>query len=135
MREQIKKQLIEALETGTQESSIQLTSEQLAIEIENNVFESKGKNSKDKLYRDRTKKIISRIKGTRNQIVRTVLKTGVFTVDDLSNMTDKELENDNYFNKFNKGDENVNKGKIINAKPPKINIPIVPIDFNKGNNF
>ena len=48
-------------------------------------------------------------------------------------MTDKELEDDNYFNRFSKVDESVNKGKIINAKPPKINIPIIPIDLNKGN--
>ena len=132
MREQIKKQIIDALDAGTQDSSVQFNSEQLAIEIENSVFESKGKNSKDKLYRERTKKIITRIKGTRNQIVRTVLKTGVFTVEDLSKMTDKELDDDNFFNKFSKGDDNHNKGKVINAKPPKINIPTIPIDLNKG---
>jgi hypothetical protein len=127
MREQIKKQLLESFDIST-DSSSNFTSEQLATEIENIIFEKSGKDSKSKPYREKTKRIISRVKGTRNQVVRNVLKSGIFTVEDLCKMTDKELEDDNYFNKFS-GEKEQTKGKTV-AKPPKINIPIVSVDIN-----
>jgi hypothetical protein len=127
MREQIKKQLLEALDSSTDGSS-KFTSEQLSIEIENLIFEKTGKNSKDKPYRERTKRIVARVKGTRNLVVRNVLKSGIFTVDDLCKMTDKELEDDGYFNKYG-GEKEQIKGKSV-ARPPKINVPIIPVDVN-----
>ena len=127
MREQIKKQLLDAFDITTDGSS-KFTSEQLATEIENQIFEKTGKNSKDKPYREKTKRIISRVKGARNQIVRNVLKSGIFTIDDFCKMTDKELEDDSYFNKFS-GEKEQPKGKAV-ARPPKINVPIVPVDVN-----
>jgi hypothetical protein len=127
MREQIKKQLIEAFDISTDAFS-KFTSEQLATEIENIIFEKTGKNSKDKPYRERTKRIIARVKGTRNQVVKNILKSGIFSVDELCKMNEKELEDDSYFNKYGSEKEQV-KGKSI-SRPPKLNVSVVPVDVN-----
>jgi hypothetical protein len=132
MREQMKKQLLEAFDISTDESS-KFSSNQLVTEIENIIFENTGKNSKDKPYREKTKRIIARVKGTRNQVIRTLLKSGIFNVYELCKMTDKELEDDGYFNKFS-GDKEQAKGKTV-TKPPKINVPIVPVDVNNKGRF
>jgi hypothetical protein len=136
MREQIKKQIIEALDSGTQIEHPKFTAEQLSTEIEGSVYELTGKNSKDKAYREKTKKVINRLKGNRNQIVRNVLKNGVLSVQDFTKLSDKEIDDDSYFNKF--GGEEVSgtsKGPKGLTKPPKIPVMSVNVDLTKSNRF
>jgi hypothetical protein len=131
MREQIKKQISEALDSGTQIDSPKFPTEQLSHDIENEIFELTGKNSKDKTYREKTKRIIARLKGNRNQIVRNVLKNGVLLAQDFTKLSDKEIDDDNYFNKFASSEEtNVTKGPKGITKPPRIAVPNV--DLNKS---
>jgi hypothetical protein len=136
MREQIKKQLLDSLEPSNDSNikNIELKSDELSIMLENSIFENSGKNSKDKLYREKTKKIITRLKGTRNQNIRILIKSGIITVDQLCKMNDKLIDDDAYFNKIanenkigTKINESNNKGKL-----PKINIPIQSIDLLKS---
>jgi hypothetical protein len=135
MREQIKKQFTEALESGTQIENPVFTSDQLGIDIESLCFSLTGENSKDKAYRDKTKRIINRLKGNRNQIVRNILKNGTLSAQEFANIKDKEMDDDSYFNKYSKIEDTAGVNKIAKGvtKPPKIAVPTVNVDLNKSN--
>lgn len=136
MREQIKKQLLDSLEPNTDSSvkDLKFKSDELSINLENAIFEVAGKNSKDKAYREKTKKIITRLKGTRNANVRVMLKSSIITVEQLCKLTDKQIDDDAYFNKI--ASENNIAAKAADAavkgRLPKINIPIQSIDLLKS---
>ena len=127
MREQIKKQLLDSLEEKNDNAvnSLKFKSSELSLQFENSIFELTGKNSKDKSYREKTKKIITRIKGARNNNIRIMLKSGIIHVDEICKMSDKQIDDESYFtnlaNENNLGKasgDNTNKGRL-----PKINIP------------
>lgn len=136
MREQIKKQLLDALELQADSTvkDLKLKSDELSINLENSIFDITGKNSKDKKYREKTKKIITRLKGTRNQTIRTLLKSVIITVEDFCKLPDKILDDDAYFNKIAADNNIVSKASDVNAKGklPKINIPLQSIDILKA---
>jgi hypothetical protein len=132
MREQIKKQIFEALESGTQIENPKYTSDQLSIDIESSVYELTGKNSKDKAYREKTKKVINRLKGNRNQVVRNILKNGTISVSEFTKLSDKEIDDDNYFNKYSGEDVSNIKGSKGITKPPKIPVISVNVDLSKS---
>lgn len=136
MREQIKKQLLDSLEPNSDSSTkdLKIKSGELSISLENAIFEVTGKNSKDKSYREKTKKIITRLKGTRNANVRLLLKSSIITVEQLCKLNDKQIDDDAYFNKI--ASENNIAAKVsdtnVKGKLPKINIPIQSIDLLKS---
>lgn len=94
-----------------------------------------GKNSKDKAYREKAKKILARLKGNRNVIVRSVLKNGIISASDFCKLNDKQLDDDSHFEKFGGNGENiVNSSNPVKpkmgTKPPAFkNIPIQAIDL------
>jgi hypothetical protein len=136
MRDQIKKQLLKALHCGTQIEDSKRTAEQLSTEIEGFAFELTGKNAKNKAYRERTKKVINRLKGNRNQTVRTVLKKGVLSVEDFTKLSDKEIDDDSFFIKFGEEVSFSNpKGVKIFTKPPKMPVISANLNLIKGNRF
>ncbi len=104
-------------------------------DIENFIFEYTGKNSKDKAYREKAKKILARLKGNRNGIVRSVLKKGIISASDFCKLNDKQLDDDSYFEKFGgNGESTVNSSNPLKpkmgTKPPAFkNIPIQAIDL------
>jgi hypothetical protein len=140
MRENIKKQLLDALEPQNDSSqNFKFDSKQLSTDMEISIFEITGKNSKDKSYREKSKKIVSRLKGNRNAHIRKLLKTGIISVNDFCSLNDKQMDDDGYFNKLGGNEQSNNdvvksKGGI---RPPKLNIPVHNIDFGKSkkNNF
>ena len=133
MREQIKKQLLDSLEEKNDNTvkDLKFKSTELSLNFENNIFELSGKNSKDKSYREKTKKIIGRIKGARNNNIRIMIKSGIISIEELCKMSDKQIDDESYFTKLanennlgkSSGDNN-NKGRL-----PKINIPQKSLDF------
>jgi len=136
MREQIKKQLLDSLEPSNDNNvkELKFKSDELSVSLENSIFEITGKNSKDKFYREKTKKIITRLKGTRNQNIRIILKMGIITVDQLCKLNDKQIDDDSYFNKIaSENNIGVKTSEInVKGKLPKINIPIQSIDLIKS---
>lgn len=114
------------LQSDSQITDLKFTSEALSREIEQCVF-SLFNNSQDKKYRDKIKKITTRLKGSRNQIVRNPLKRGTLTVEDFCNLDDKKLNEDSYFSKFNPNDnvdEKTNRSKLNIRPPPIKNLPM-----------
>lgn len=134
MRESIKKQLIDALESKTDNANLKWTSAQLSVDLENAIYELTGKNSKDKAYREKSKKIVGRIKGARNNNIRNILKAGTIEVSEFTSMPDKQLDDDSTFNKYgNSADTTDTKKPKGGMKPPVINIPHSKIDLTAGN--
>ena len=152
-RENVKKQLINALEKNKDNTikDLKFTSEQIAIEIEEEVFKQNDESSKNRGYRDKIRKLEMRIKGMRNNHIRDILKKGLLSVNEFCNLDEKELNNENFFKKFlesekpSNGDnqagnhppssENLNSKKFGNMpkiiKPPPRNMipsirPIIP---------
>jgi hypothetical protein len=121
-RENVKKQLLEAFDN---------LDEAIVNEIENLIFELTGKNSKDKSYREKAKKILSRLKGSRNSTIRGLIKKNIISVSDFCKMNDKQLDDDSYFDKFVKNGNPLPtdvKGRQ-SIKPPAFkSMPIQNID-------
>lgn len=136
MREQIKKQLLDSLEPANDNNikDLKIKSDELSVNLENAIYEITGKNSKDKSYREKTKKIITRLKGTRNQNVRILLKCSIITVDQLCSLSDKQVDDDAYFNKIASENNIGSKASDTNVKGklPKINIPLQSLDLLKS---
>ena len=103
-RENVKKQLINALEKSKDNSIPNLvkTSEQIAIEIEQEVYEQNDNSAKNRGYRDKIRKLEMRIKGMRNNYIREILKKGELSVHDFCNLDEKNLNDENFFKKFQK---------------------------------
>ena len=138
MREGSKKQINDALEClsdSIDANSIKYKSEVLSVEIEDEIFNLTGKNSKDKVYREKTKKIINRLKGNKNLIVRTALKTGFIAVKDFVKLNDKDLEDDKLFTVSIDIGINNNVELKKSTKPPKLKPVIVQnnIDLTASN--
>ena len=110
-RENVKKQLINALEKNKDQSISDLvkTSEQIAIEIEQEIFEQNENSSKKREYRDKIRKLEMRIKGMRNNYIREILKNGALSVHDFCNLDEKSLSDENFFKKFKK-EEMISEG-------------------------
>jgi len=106
-------------------------SDQLAAEIENIIYEITGKNSRDKSYREKSKKIMSRLKGGRNSQLRISLRSGNMTASEFCKLTDKQLDDDSYFDKlFNNGNApNVELKKSMTRPPNLKQIPVKKIDL------
>lgn len=119
MREAIKKQILKELEIP---SSLHPTLKpkninQLSNEIEEEIFITSGKNSKDKMYRELAKRLINRFKGSSKSDERFILKFGLIEVKDFVKCSDKEFEE-----KVKKENQNENPKKNNNInKPPKLN--------------
>ena len=98
-RENVKKQLINALEKNKDNTikDLKFTSEQIAIEIEEEVFKQNDESSKNRGYRDKIRKLEMRIKGMRNNHIRDILKKGLLSVNEFCNLDEKELNNENFF--------------------------------------
>ena len=132
MREQIKKQLLDSLEEKNDDkvTNLKFKSSELCLNFENSIFELTGKNSKDKSYREKTKKIIGRIKGARNNNIRIMLKSDILSVEEICKMSDKQIDDEAYFTKL-ANDNNLGKATGDNKKGglPKINIPQKSLDF------
>lgn len=115
-------------------------SDQLAAEIENMIYEMTGKNSRDKAYREKSKKIMTRLKGARNSQLRMSLRSGNMTVSEFCKLSDRQIDDDSYFDKlFNNGNTNTAEPKKSMTRPPNLkNIPIKKIDlttsFGEGMN-
>ena len=71
-RENVKKQLMNALEKNKDNSlqGLKLTSEQIAIEIEEEVFKQNDNSAQKREYRDKIRNLEMRIKGIRNNFIR-----------------------------------------------------------------
>ena len=134
-RENAKKQLLNSLEprSDSQIENIVLTSEQLSIELEGKIYAQSGNVSQSKDYRDKIRKYELRIKGSRNQNIREILKKGIITPEQFCSLDEKTLTNDNYFksllgNEVESTNNTENKPlpgppgpkKPRTAKPPKI---------------
>jgi hypothetical protein len=134
-RENVKKQLTEAFDIVSDNvEEEKLTVEQVVSELENLIFELSGKNSKDKAYREKAKKIITRVKGSRNSFIRIILRKNQIPLSELCKLPDKQLNDDSYFDKFktenNGTKENKQKGGI---RPPTIKtIPVHSIDLSNN---
>jgi hypothetical protein len=135
-RENVKKQLQEAFDSANENiENAKYTNESLVAEIENLIFELTGKNSKDKAYREKAKKILARLKGNRNGIVRSVLKKGILSATEFCRLSDKQLDDDSYFEKFGGNGESTGNSSNpvkpkMGTKPPAFkNIPIQAIDL------
>jgi len=98
----VKKQITEAFEVSNESHDInkKIPIETIISEIENSIFEITGKNSKDKPYREKAKKIISRLKGNRNSNIRETLKSGLISASEFCKLSDKQLDDDSYFENF-----------------------------------
>ena len=134
-REDIKKRILESLDSQSEViENAKLSSEELAIELENFIFEITGKNSRDKSYREKSKKIMSRLKGARNSQLRASLRTAKMTASDFCKLSDKQLDDDSYFEKlFNNGTSANTEPKKTMTRPPNIkNIPIKKIDLTSS---
>ena len=103
-RENVKKQLINALEKNKDNSIQNLvkTSEQIAIEIEQEIYEQNDNSAKNRGYRDKIRKLEMRIKGMRNNYIREILKKGELSVKEFCNLDEKNLNDENFFKKFQK---------------------------------
>ena len=127
-RENVKKQLMNALEKNKDNSlqGLKLTSEQIAIEIEEEVFKQNDNSSQKREYRDKIRNLEMRIKGIRNNFIREILKKGLISVSDFCNLNEKDLKDDNYFKKLEGDNQNSKDENITNQKnnfgPPKMKI-------------
>jgi hypothetical protein len=99
VREQIRKQLVEAfdLQDSVNESKYEIT--EVADFIEKEIYNLSEGDVKGKLYRDKCKKIIMRLKGKRNQHIRQMLREGGLDIALLCKMSDVQLDDDNQFKK------------------------------------
>jgi hypothetical protein len=133
-REDIKKRILESFDSQSELiENAKFSLEELAIELENVIFEITGKNSRDKSYREKSKKILSRLKGARNSQLRASLRTGKMNVSDFCKLSDKQLDDDSYFEKlFNNGTKTPEPKKTM-TRPPNIkNIPLKKIDLTSS---
>ena len=129
-RENVKKQLINALEKNKDNLITNLikTSEQIAIEIEEEIFLQNDNSAKNRGYRDKIRKLEMRIKGARNNYIREILKKGILSIKDFCNLDEKNLNDENYFksmlnNKEPNDKNNINNTNINNSgNIPKIKI-------------
>ena len=123
-RENVKKQLLNALEKSKDTSlkDIKLTSEEIAKEIEEQIFKQNDDSSKSKQYRDKIRKLEMRLKGPRNNYIRELLKKGKLSVFDFCNINDKDLMDDKYFKQLEGNTtENTDEPKKENNKNIKNN--------------
>ena len=134
-RENVKKTLINALEQKNDENNFKLTSEKIAIEIEEEIFEQNDNNAKNKGYRDKIKKIEFRIKGNKNSFIREILKNGLIDIKTFCQLDEQTLNDDNYFKKIygvniNENNKKVEKKNLVPQwKANKMNKP----NFNNNN--
>ena len=119
-RENVKKQLINALEKNKDNTikDLKFTSEQIAIEIEEEVFKQNDESSKNRGYRDKIRKLEMRIKGMRNNHIRDILKKGLLSVNEFCNLDEKELNNENFFKKFLESEKPSNGDNQAGNHPP-----------------
>lgn len=111
--------------------NIKFTNEQLVNQIENGIFEETGKNSKDRSYREKARKIVTRMKGNRNSNVRNLLKTGNITVNEFCKLSDKQLDDDKFFDKFCNNGENQPSTEVKKTyKPPVLKKVPQIVDIN-----
>ena len=126
-RENVKKTLINDLEKGKDNliQGLTKTSEQIAIEIEQEVYEQNDNSSKSRSYRDKIRKLGMRIKGMRNNHIRELLKKEIISVKDFCNLNDKELNDDNYFKNLEneQGNNNANNKTVTSDKKNIGDIP------------
>ena len=151
-RETVKKQLINALDKSKDKllQDLKLSSEEIAKEIEEEVFVQNDNSSKSKAYRDKIRKLEMRLKGPRNNFIRELLKKGKLSVNEYCNLNDKDLMDDKYYKKYeentteNKDDqksENPSKTKPIGnriVKPPAfkhIKMPKPPVIHTSNKNI
>ena len=126
IRENVKKQLMNALEKNKDNSlqGLKLTSEQIAIEIEEEVFKQNDNSAQKREYRDKIRNLEMRIKGIRNNFIREILKKGLISVSDFCNLNEKDLKDDNYFKKLEGDNQDTKDENITNQKnnfgPPKM---------------
>ena len=125
-RENVKKTLINALEKQKDNliQGLKKTSEQIAIEIEQEVYEQNDNSSKSRSYRDKIRKLEMRIKGMRNNHIREILKKEIISVKDFCNLNEKELNDDNYFknllnNELGNNNTNDNNKAVLDDKKNK----------------
>ena len=92
-RENVKRQLINALEKSKDNSlpGLKLTSEQIAIEIEEEVYKQNENSCQKREYRDKIRNLEMRIKGIRNNFIRELLKKGILSVNEFCNLNEKDL--------------------------------------------
>ena len=163
-RENVKRQLINALDKMKDSSckGLKITSEQIAKEIEEEIYKQNDNSSQKREYRDKIRKLEMRLKGSRNNFIRETIKKGKISVVDFCNLNEKDLMDDNYFKKL-EGDEieekneqkNINNNetknktnfppnkRIVMAKPPalrnfkipKPSPPVIPEQNKEINNI
>ena len=121
MRENVKKQLMNALEKDKDKSTegLKFNSEEIAKQIEQIIYEQNDNSSQSKFYRDKIRKLEGRIKGIRNKLIRDILKKGLFSITDFCNLNEKDLNDENFFKKF-QTDDNINKNDDKGKKVTKI---------------
>ena len=92
-RENVKRQLINALEKSKDNSlnGLKINSEQIANEIEEEIFKQNDNSSKSRSYRDKIRKLEMRLKGPRNNFIREIIKKGKISVYDFCNLDEKRL--------------------------------------------
>ena len=126
-RENVKKQLMNALDKSKDNSlpGLKLTSEEIAKEIEEEIYKQSDNSSKSREYRDKIRKLDMRLKGPRNNFIREIIKTGKLSIIEFCNLSEKDLMDDNYFKKL----EGVSSDEVNDKKENDDN------NINKPNNF
>ena len=126
-RENVKKNLIVALDKKN-DNLFKFNSEKIALEIEEEIYQLNGNDSKNKSYREKIKKIESRIKGSKNRFIRDALKNGLIDVKSFCQIDDNNFHDDNYFKKLlgeninedDKKNQFLNKGNFHSYFPPNL---------------
>ena len=92
-RENVKRQLINALDKSKDNSlnGLKINSEQIANEIEEEIFKQNDNSSKSRSYRDKIRKLEMRLKGPRNNFIREIIKKGKISVYDFCNLDEKRF--------------------------------------------
>jgi hypothetical protein len=138
-RENVKKNLIVALDKKN-DNLFKFNSEKIALEIEEEIYQLNGNDSKNKSYREKIKKIESRIKGSKNRFIRDALKNGLIDVKSFCQIDDNNFHDDNYFKKLlgenihedDNKNRYLNKGNFHSYFPPNLRNMI---NIKKNNNI
>jgi hypothetical protein len=117
VREQIRKQLADAFDIKDSTNNSKYNNNEIVTLLEDEIFNFSKQDPKSKAYRDRSKKIIFRLKGNRNTSIRISLLEGSLSIAKLCGLSDKELDDDNSFKK-NETNKQTSKGNIY--KPPML---------------
>ena len=114
---------------------LEFTSEQIAREIEEEIFRQNNYFSGSEEYRERAKKIKDRLSGEENNFIREMLKKGKISVKEFCNLDDRNLVDNNYLKNIGSYDQekNFENNDLFNFKKD-INLNLNNKIFPEENN-